>query len=296
MPLVSVIIPAHNEADVIDRAIESVRTQTLEDFELIVVDDCSDDRTADAASSYDDPRMKIVRHSNNRGGGAARNTGIMNAEGRYLAFLDADDEWYERKLEVQHEHLSSIDDSHVGVYCAVHNTNSQGPIVSTVYERIFDTSTPPDEGGSELIPHVLSREFTLGGSSTLFIRADTVRQIGGFDSEFDRHQDIEFLIRLLKTGKLAYIDEELMIKYNTGTPSPDTMRYAKVELFEKFQEEIRSAQQDGFPVVENHRLSLARHYAEAGRGTKALRAFWTVPDRTLHDYVLFSVSLMRNRR
>jgi len=296
MPLVSVILPAHNEADVIDRAIESVRTQTLEDFELIVVDDCSDDGTADIASSYDDPRMEVVRHSNNRGGGAARNTGIMNAEGRYLAFLDADDEWYERKLEVQHEHLSSMDDSHVGVYCAVHDTNNQGPIASAVYEWVLDNSTPPDEGGSELIPHVLSREFTLGGSSTLFIRADTVRQMGGFDSEFDRHQDIEFLIRLLKIGKLAYVDEELMIKYDTGTPSPDTIRDAKIEFFEKFQEEIRSAQQEGFPVVENHRLSLARHYAHAGRGGEALRAFQTVPDRTLYDYVLFSVSLTRGRR
>ena len=296
MPLVSVIIPAHNEADVIDRAIESVRTQTLEDFELIVVNDCSDDGTADIASSYDDPRMEVVRHSNNRGGGAARNTGIMNAEGQYLAFLDADDEWYERKLEVQHEHLSSMDDSHVGVYCAVHDTNNRGPIASAVYERVFDISTPPDEGGSELIPHVLSREFTLGGSSTLFIRADTVQQMGGFDSEFDRHQDIEFLIRLLKTGKLAYVDEELMIKHDTGTPSPDTVRDAKVELFEKFQKEIRSAQQEGFPIIENHRLSLARHYAHAGRGGEALRAFRTVPDRTLHDYVLFSVSLTRDRR
>jgi glycosyltransferase involved in cell wall biosynthesis len=296
MTEVSVILPAYNEADVIDRAIESVRTQTLEDFELIVVDDCSDDGTADIASSYDDPRMEVVRHSTNRGGGAARNTGIMNAEGWYLAFLDADDEWYERKLEAQHEHLCSMDDSYVGVYCAVHDINSWGMIASAVYERVFDISMPPDEGGSELIPHVLSREFTLGGSSTLFIRADTVTRMGGFDSEFDRHQDIEFLIRLLKRGKLAYMDEELMIKHDTGPPSPDTVRDAKVELFEKFQKEIRSAQQEGFPVIRNHRLSLARKYARAGRGGEALRAFRTVPDRTLHDYVLFSVSLTRDRR
>jgi glycosyltransferase involved in cell wall biosynthesis len=296
MTEVSVILPAYNEADVIDRAIESVRNQTLEDFELIVVDDSSDDGTADIAYSYDDSCMEVIRHSSNRGGGAARNTGIMNAAGRYLAFLDADDEWYERKLEVQHEHLFSRDESHVGVYCAVHNTNNHGPLASAVYEHVFDTSTSPDEGGSELIPHVLSREFTLGGSSTLFIRADTIQQMGGFDSEFDRHQDVEFLIRLLKTGKLAYVDEELMIKHDTGTPSPDTIRDAKIELFEKFQEEIRSAQQNGFPVVKNHRLSLARHYAHAGREGEALRAFRTVPDRTLHDYVLFSVSLTRGRR
>ena len=296
MTEVSVILPAYNEAEVIDRAIESVRTQTFEDFELIVVDDCSDDGTVDIASSYEDSRIEVVEHSNNRGGGAARNTGIMNAEGRYFAFIDADDEWYERKLEVQYEHLSSMDDSHVGIYCAVDNTNNRGTIISTVYERVFGTSTPPNEGGSELVPYVLSREFTLGGSSTLFIRADTVQQMGGFDSEFDRHQDIEFLIRLLKTGKLAYVDEELMIKHDIGTPPPDIVRDAKVELFEKFQKEIRSAQQKGFPVIRNHRLSLARHYAHAGRGGEALRVFRTVPDRTLRDYVLFSVSLTRDRR
>lgn len=75
--------------------------------------------------------------------------------------------------------------------------------------------------------HVLLRKFTLGGSSTLFIKINTARQMVRFDSELDRHQDIEFLTRLLKTGKLAYVDEELMIKYDTRTPSPGRMAYTR---------------------------------------------------------------------
>ena len=72
MTKINMTLPAYNKADVINRAIRSVRNQTLEDFELIIVDNCSNDETVDIASSYEDSRIEVVEHSNNKG--AARNT------------------------------------------------------------------------------------------------------------------------------------------------------------------------------------------------------------------------------
>src|SRR5262245_20604446 len=87
-PLVSVIIPCYNHAHYLGEAIESVLAQTVQDFEIIVVDDGSTDSTADVAARY--PRVRYVRQ-NNQGLSAARNTGIKHGLGRFLVFLDADD-------------------------------------------------------------------------------------------------------------------------------------------------------------------------------------------------------------
>src|SRR5688572_2890462 len=93
VPRVSVVIPVFNRPLAVLQAIESVLAQTVQDFELIVVDDGSDDGTPDTLAGLTDPRIRIVRHPQRRGGSAARNTGIRAAAADYVAFLDSDDEW-----------------------------------------------------------------------------------------------------------------------------------------------------------------------------------------------------------
>ncbi|MGQ0741132.1 MAG: glycosyltransferase family 2 protein [Alphaproteobacteria bacterium] len=97
-PLFSVIIPAHNRAHVLGNAIRSVRAQTCQDFEIIVVDDGSADDPCSVAQSFGDARIRVIRRPH-QGAGAARNTGIEMAHGRYVAFLDSDDEFLPRHLE-----------------------------------------------------------------------------------------------------------------------------------------------------------------------------------------------------
>jgi glycosyltransferase involved in cell wall biosynthesis len=98
MPQVSVIVPTYNRADTIRRAIESVKAQTFDDWELIVVDDGSDDDTASIIEGLA-PRMTVIRQEN-RGFGEARNAGIHASSGKYLAFLDSDDEFLPHHLEL----------------------------------------------------------------------------------------------------------------------------------------------------------------------------------------------------
>src|SRR5262245_60879260 len=99
MPTASVIVPTFNRADTIRRAIESVQAQTLDDWELIVVDDGSTDDTGALIEGME-PRMTLIRQEN-RGFAEARNTGIRASTGKYLAFLDSDDEFLPHHLELE---------------------------------------------------------------------------------------------------------------------------------------------------------------------------------------------------
>src|SRR6185312_13756108 len=97
-PLASIIMPAYNRADTIQRAVRSAQAQTVTDWELIVVDDGSTDGTG-ALVPPDDPRVRLIRQEN-QGFVGARNTGLRAAQGRYIAFLDSDDEWMPHHLEL----------------------------------------------------------------------------------------------------------------------------------------------------------------------------------------------------
>src|SRR5512138_1185650 len=94
-PLVSVVIPTYNRAPLLERAIHSVLSQTYTNLEVIVIDDASTDDTQDRIKNLQlaDIRIQYIRHDRNRGSQAARNTGIHAAKGKYVAFLDSDDEW-----------------------------------------------------------------------------------------------------------------------------------------------------------------------------------------------------------
>jgi len=106
MPKVSVIIPTYNRLSMLQEAVDSVLAQNFEDVELIVVDDGSTDGTGEAIGGYGG-RVKLLRLSENRGVSVARNRGIAQAKGKYLAFLDSDDLWVKGKLKIQVEFLDS---------------------------------------------------------------------------------------------------------------------------------------------------------------------------------------------
>lgn len=102
-PRASIVMPCYNTASFIGDAIASVRSQTMEDWELLVVDDCSTDGSLDTAehAARGDPRIRLMRQERNGGVGPARNRAIGEARGRYVAFLDSDDEWLPGKLDLQ---------------------------------------------------------------------------------------------------------------------------------------------------------------------------------------------------
>jgi glycosyltransferase involved in cell wall biosynthesis len=100
-PLISAIIPTYNRADFIAHTIRSVLKQSYRNIEIVVVDDASIDNTDDIVKNITDPRIIYIRHDKNCGPSAARNTGVRIAKGRFVAFLDSDDEWFPQKIESQ---------------------------------------------------------------------------------------------------------------------------------------------------------------------------------------------------
>lgn len=103
--LVSVVMPVYNVEAFVAEAIESVLAQSLPGFELLIINDCSPDHSLRICQQYNDPRIRIINHASNRGLAGARNTGVEQAAGEFIAFIDSDDVWHPDKLLQHVEHL-----------------------------------------------------------------------------------------------------------------------------------------------------------------------------------------------
>lgn len=276
MARVSIVIPTYNRASYLRDTVESVLAQEFEDHEVIVVDDCSTDATRSVVDSFDDPRIRYIRHDTNRGGSAARNTGMRAATGEYVAFLDDDDRWHPEKLSRQVACLDDRGEDWVAVYCDYTVDDDEWTPVDllpdTLVEFLADRErAAAPEGGRELIPEVLTRAFPLGGASTLMLRTDVARALGGFDESFPRHQDWEFLIRVLKRGKIAYVDEVLVTKADTDRPSSAAVAESKQLLLSEFDAEVRAAEAEGYDVTGTQRFDMVRCHFMNGEFVQGLK-------------------------
>jgi len=277
-PLVSVVIPTYNRRETVTRAVDSALDQTLTDREVIVVDDASTDGTVEALDRYaDDPRVRVLAHETNRGGSAARNTGIEAARGQYVAFLDSDDVFHPEKLARQVDCLASRGASWVAAYCDFERVRT-GPTArlrALVSACLPDRETVGVEGGEELVAESLLLDgFSTGGASTLLVRRETLAEMSGFDASFDRQQDWEFRNRLVRHGKLAFVAETLVTKHETGTPSGADVEASIRRYLDTFEADVRALEAQGFDVRGRHRYHVAVSYLLDGdlrRGLDLLR-------------------------
>ncbi len=191
---VSVIIPVYNQAQFIDKAIESVLKQSYQNFEIIVVNDGSTDNTEAIVKGFIDFRIRYICHSDNRGISAARNTGIRASRGEYIALLDADDEFLPEKLDMQVKLLQS-EPSDVGVVCAwSFNMDKDGNYISKRY-------LPRKEG--YIFEGLLSTNYM--SVPALLIRRECFEKVGLFDSSLDGQEDWDMWIRIAKYYKFSLI-------------------------------------------------------------------------------------------
>lgn len=200
-PTVSVVIPAYNAERWIRDSVTSVLAQTWTDLECIVVDDGSTDGTAAALATFEgDERLRCIRKENRRTVSDARNAGIAEAKGRFIAFLDADDVWRPTKLERQ---LPLFDDDDVVlVYC--------GYAIADVDLRPGTVIAPP------ATEETLERWLLLEGngiapSSTGVLRADAARRAGPFELELSVSEDLDFATRVAALGRIAMVPECLVL-------------------------------------------------------------------------------------
>ncbi|WP_324664328.1 glycosyltransferase family 2 protein [Haloarcula sediminis] len=266
MTEVSVVIPAYERADIVGRAIDSALSQTVDDIEVLVVDDGSDDDTASVVSGYDDDRVRYLAHDTNRGVSAARNTGVEAATGDYVAFLDSDDEWLPRKLERQLAVLAERGEGWVGAYCdvATAGLSQLGRVAGAVSETLF-RSGAAREGGRELAESLLAMRVFMGPGSTLLVERDALERAGGFDEGLSIYEDWDLVLRVLSVGKLAYVDEPLALTHFTGDAPAEAYVANDRRYLERNAALVADLEARGVPVRRVHRMGLVGHFLAEGR-------------------------------
>lgn len=206
---VSVIIPTYRRPVELKRAVLSVLKQSFSDFEILVVNDHFEDKEiVEVIDSLNDARIKLFKNIRVKGANGARNTGILNAKGYYIGFLDDDDEWLPDKLGNQVKCLKGKNESFGGVYS------------SYLIERNnrWEKYSGMKEG--DLLSEILLDSVEFCAGSNLLIRSDVMEEIGLWDEELLRQQDLEFLVRFLNKYHLAF-DNNIAAKiYGHNTPNP----------------------------------------------------------------------------
>lgn len=199
-PLVSVVIPTYNRRSTIKRAIDSVLQQTWNNYEIIIVDDCSTDDTfsfvQEQYGSLDN--LIYVINEQNCGAGESRNIGVSYANGDYIAFHDSDDEWMPNKLELQMQKMSNSDSSGIAVYSTFSRQWEAG------IDQWPSEAIPMEYRSGNVYPFLLLTPLV--GIITLLIRKDIFIELGGFNSDLHSLEDYEFTLRLTQKYPLDYID------------------------------------------------------------------------------------------
>lgn len=199
--LISAVITTHNRKELLIKAVASVCNQTYENLEIIVVDDASTDGTGEKLSEIRDSRIRYIYigPEESKGGNYARNTGIRNAKGEYIAFLDDDDEWMPEKIEKQY---------------AVFQDHPEISFVACarIYEYDFQKQIP--QKTSDLIEGDLSRIiFTTMPytTSAIMVKKALLTEVGMFDENLRMWQDYDLEIRLCQKGNAAVVKEFLLL-------------------------------------------------------------------------------------
>lgn len=223
-PLVSVIIPNYNYAKYVGEAIDSALNQTYENLEIIVVDDGSKDNSREILESYGD-KIKVI-FQENAGVSAARNNGVKNSNGKYIAFLDADDIWFSEKIAKQVNVLEKNED--VGlVDVGLEEFDNNGNIISSRLDGLSGWVS------NEFL--LLERSVVLGAASGMMLPRKVFDEVGGFDLNLLTSADWDFCYRVNRLYKIKFIPEVLIRYRNHGTNMHSNVKRMEREMFYGFE-------------------------------------------------------------
>lgn len=219
--LVSVIIPTYNSEKYIEETLNSVLNQTYREFEIIIIDDCSKDNTFEIVKEYEKKYSNIVclKQEQNKGVAEARNRGIKKSRGRYIAFLDSDDLWYEKKLEKQ---LKLMKEKRVFFsYTAIEMIDEEGKILKEKREV------------KEEIDYNFLLRNTMIATSTVILDSLEIKQLN-FNKDRGA-EDYALWLKLLKKYGKAYGINEVLIKYRIRKKSLSSNKLESIKQIYQIQ-------------------------------------------------------------
>lgn len=216
--LISIIIPIYNRAHLISKAIQSVLNQTKDNWELILVDDCSTDNIDEIILSYKDERIRYFKLDVNKGNAGARNEGVKHAKGKFIFFLDSDDEMHPETL-----------------YCFLKNYRAN-PEIDYAFGGY---KTKNQETGEvreifwepkENVPFI--KELKIGTGCGLFVRKEIFEEVGLFDERLRVAVDTDWLIRLDNIGFKPTLLSDILVTVNVH--EGERVRKDKSNLLEAY--------------------------------------------------------------
>lgn len=226
IPLITIGITCHNAADTIERALQSALEQDWPNFEVLVVDDCSADKSPElvAKAIADEPRARLIRHERNLGVAAARNTIIEHARGEFIAFFDDDDDNVRDRLSAQYDRITAYERATGAeiVFCYSNRNVVESGQTHPGHVGLAIGRYPPEPHGPAVADYVLAINanpcFTGGllGSCTMMARREAYRAVGGFDTAFRRCAELDMAIRAAFLGAhFIAVDRPLITQYKT---------------------------------------------------------------------------------
>jgi glycosyltransferase involved in cell wall biosynthesis len=263
MPLISVIIPLYNKDFSIKRTLESVLSQTFSDFEIIIVNDGSTDKSVEKVQQFSDARIQLF-HQKNEGAAAARNLGIKKASGSLIAFLDGDDIWFENHLEELAKLYNTFPDC--GLYCSRYLMKiSENNTISVSYKDSVQDNfrgVLPDYFAS-------SMKFRVGLTSALAIPKNILNANLLFNPEVSSGQDLELFTKIAILYSVA-ITGTFTVEYNFSLEnqlSKTQITRKKLMDFSQFSEdEKKNSSLKKF--LDLYRIEYALHYHMFGDDEK----------------------------
>ena len=256
-PAVSVVIVTYNKADTVGPAIESVLHQSYRDHEILVVDDGSTDGTAEAVRRYGSQVRYLPKK--NGGTGSARNLGIAEARGEYVALLDGDDLWLPRKLELQMAAFQR-EPQIIGAQCSAYLVDER--------LKVFDLRVC-HPARDTLRDFLLFRNLP-AFSSTIVARRAAFRQVGGFGTDLVILSDWDMACRLAQAGTIRSVPEPLVL----------------------YRHYPKNQSRDVGIHIESGARSLRRFFSEGNDLPPGLRAF--EPRVWAHFYAMLAGGCIRN--
>lgn len=225
-PLVSIVTPTFNRGRFIDRLVKNVLAQTYQDFELVLVDDGSTDNTRELAGRWikENPGRIQYVYQPNQGSGAARNNGIKQAKGKYIAFLDSDDEWTPDYLDKIMPVLEKGDYQWTVTGARRIDIDKNGRELDTKLIRCH----------LQEFSHFFKRELNVyealltgnvvGETSRIAVLKQALLEVGGFRDHLKLSQDYELWLRLAKAGYKLFITDEPLVLYRKSVDSVTKIR------------------------------------------------------------------------
>ncbi len=268
--MISVVMPTFNRASVLGEAIQSVLDQTYRDFELIVVDDGSEDDTTAVANGFADERLRFHRSERNRGGNWARNRGIEHSQGEILSFLDSDDAYLPHKLSTVADFFAKNPEIDVMVDSHLYRTQ-RGPKAKEI-RRINPVVRSTDEFRANVFGRIIRK-----ATSGINARRQALLDVDMFDETLRRRQDMDLVLRLSREHECRTIDQILWIKHVMSDSISKTPTFipATIEICKRHPEYLVQFRRPLDRNVRHHFVKLLRRgqWRDLARDIARYRAY-----------------------